>query len=161
MEPFRLHRTEDGRTQLEFPYRGPDVLRRPLFNRGTSFTHDERDSLGITGLLPPAVNTIEQQAERMRESIERKEDSLEQYIGLSALQDRNEVLFHRVLFENIERFMPIVYTPTVGLACMRYSRIFRRARGMWITPEHSGRLHEVLIHAFPSCSETPAGTRSI
>ena len=136
-----------ARGTLRVPYRGEDVLRRPLYNRGSAFTHAERDALGLTGLLPPAVNTIEQQAERMRESIERKEEPLEQYIGLAALQDRNEILFHRVLYENIERFMPIVYTPTVGKACMRYSRIFRRARGLWITPAHEGRIAEVLRNA--------------
>jgi len=147
MEPFRLDRGPDGREELEVPYRGYDVLRRPLYNRGSAFTHAEREALGLTGLLPPAVNTLEQQAVRMRESILRKEEPLEQYIGLSALQDRNEVLFHRVLLDNLERFMPIVYTPTVGLACMRYSRIFRRARGLWITPGDSPRVREVLRHA--------------
>ena len=129
---------------LQVPWRGEDVLRRPLYNRGTAFTHAERESLGLTGLLPPAVNTIEQQVERMRESIARKDDPLEKYIGLSSLQDRNEVLFHRVLLENLDAYMPIVYTPTVGKACMRYSRIFRRARGLWITPAHRGRIAEVL-----------------
>ncbi len=147
MEPFRRLRGTDGTDELEVPYRGHAVLRRPLYNRGIAFTREDRDALGITGLLPPQVNTIEQQLERMRESILRKEEPLEQYIGLSALHDRNEVLFHRLILENLERFMPIVYTPTVGLACMRYSRIFRRARGMWITPEHAGRIKEVLIHA--------------
>ena len=137
----------DRREVLAVPWRGEEVLRRPLYNRGTAFTHDDREKLGLTGLLPPAVNTIEQQAERMRESIDNKGEDLEKYIGLAALQDRNEVLFHRVLFENIEHYMPIVYTPTVGKACMRYSRIFRRARGMWITPAHSGRIAEVLANA--------------
>jgi len=147
MEPYRLRRDPEGREELEVPYRGEEVLLRPLYNRGSAFTHDERRALGITGLLPPAVNTIEQQAVRMRESILRKEEPLEQYIGLSALQERNEVLFHRLLLDNIERFMPIIYTPTVGLACMRYSRIFRRARGLWIAPGDSPRIREVLRHA--------------
>jgi len=91
--------------------------------------------------------TIEQQARRFYDNILRKGDPLEKYIGLAALQDRNETLFYRVLLEHIEEFLPIVYTPTVGRACQEFSHIFRRARGLWITPEHRGRVHEVLGNA--------------
>lgn len=126
------------------PWRGRDLVIRPLWNKGSAFTPEERQALGLTGLLPPAVNTIEQQARRAVQNILIKPDPLERYIGLSGLQDRNEVLFYRVLLENAEELLPAIYTPTVGLACQRYSRIFRRPRGVWITPEHRGRVHEVL-----------------
>ena len=98
-------------------------------------------------MLPDAVSTIEQQIARVHRNILRKEDALERYIGLASLQDRNEVLFYRLLVENIEELMPIVYTPTVGKACQDYSHIFRRARGIWITPGHRGRIEEVLQNA--------------
>ena len=90
---------------------------------------------------------MEQQARRAYGNIVRKSEPLERYIGLAALQDRNEHLFYRVLADHLEEFLPIVYTPTVGLACQQYSRIFRRARGLWITPEHKGRMTEVLANA--------------
>jgi malic enzyme len=89
---------------------------------------------------------MEQQARRAYGNIARKSDALERFIGLAALQDRNEHLFYRVLADHIEEFLPIVYTPTVGLACQQYSRIFRRARGLWITPEQKGHMAEVLTH---------------
>jgi malic enzyme len=118
-----------------------------MYNRSTAFTREERRELGLEGLLPDVVSTIEQQARRAYGNIVRKTDPLERYIGLAALQDRNEHLFYRVLLDHLEKFLPIVYTPTVGLACQQYSRIFRRARGLWITPEHKGRMTEVLANA--------------
>jgi malic enzyme len=118
-----------------------------MFTKGTAFTIEERSCLGLEGLLPHAVSTMEQQSERVYANITRKKDPLEKYIGLAALQDRNEYLFYRVLIDHIEEFLPIVYTPTVGQACQEFSRIFRRARGIWITPEHRGRIQEVLGNA--------------
>jgi malic enzyme len=94
--------------------------------------------------LPSAVNTLEQQARRVYENLARKTDPLERYIGLASLEDRNEHLFHHVLGEHLEEFLPIVYTPTVGRACQQFSHIFRRARGLWITPEYRGRIDQVL-----------------
>jgi len=133
-------------THERIPYRGPQLLSHPIYNKSTAFTRAERRVFGLEGLLPSAVSTIEQQARRAYESIVRKPDPLERYIGLAALQDRNEHLFHRVLGEHLEEFLPIVYTPTVGRACQEFSHIFRRARGLWITPEHRGRIHEVLAN---------------
>src|SRR4029450_3744440 len=97
--------------------------------------------------LPSAVSSLEQQVRRMYASIVRKADPLEQYIGLAALQERNETLFYRLLLDNLEEFMPIVYTPTVGLACQEYSRIFRRGRGISITPGHRGRIAGLVTSA--------------
>ncbi len=147
MEPYRLKRDEHGRPYVEVPYRGQRLLRHPMFNKGTAFTREERAALGLEGLLPDAVSTLEQQVARVHRNIHRKEDPLERYIGLASLQDRNEILFYRLLVENIEELMPIVYTPTVGKACQEYSHIFRRARGIWITPGHRGRIEEVLANA--------------
>ncbi|HEV8267906.1 MAG TPA: NAD-dependent malic enzyme, partial [Thermoanaerobaculia bacterium] len=94
-----------------------------------------------------AVSTLEQQERRAYANIARKPDPLEKYVGLAALQDRNEHLFYRVLADHIEELLPIVYTPTVGEACQQFSHIFRRARGLWITPSHRGRIDEVLGNA--------------
>jgi malic enzyme len=145
MEHYGVRR--DGTSRVEVPLRGVALLRHPLYNKGTAFTREERAAFGLEGLLPEAVSTIEQQARRVRANIVRKEDPLERYVGLAALQDRNETLFYRLLVDNLEDFLPIVYTPTVGQACQEFSRIFRRGRGVWITPSHRGRIQEVLAGA--------------
>ncbi len=147
MEAYRRKRGSDGRERVEVRLRGPQLLNHPMYNRATAFTREERRELGLSGLLPDVISTMEQQAQRAYGNIMRKSDPLERYIGLAALQDRNEHLFYRVLGEHLEEFLPIVYTPTVGLACQQYSQIFRRSRGLWITPEHKGRMTEVLTNA--------------
>jgi malic enzyme len=146
METYGL-KSDGGRVRLEVPYRGTALLRHPLYTKGTAFTLEERAALGLEGLLPQAVSTLEQQERRVYENISRKPDPLEKFIGLAALQDRNEHLFYRVLVDHVEEFLPIVYTPIVGSACQNFSHIFRRARGLWITPAHRGRIHEVLATA--------------
>ena len=147
MRRFELKRGEDGQTLLEAPFRGAQLLAQPMYTKGSSFTHDERRAFGLEGMLPHAVSTLELQRKRMVDNIARKADALEKYIGLAALQDRNEVLFYRVLLDHIEEFLPIVYTPTVARACQDFSHIFRRGRGLWITPAHRGRIAEVLGNA--------------
>ncbi len=124
--------------------RGEQVLRDPAQNKDLAFTRAERHRLGVQGLLPPAVLTIQQQVAMELEHIFSKADPLEQYIGLVALLDRNETLFFRLLAENLERLTPIIYTPTVGLACQQYSHIFRRPRGLFLCPNDRGQLAQRL-----------------
>jgi len=147
METYRVHRSPDGSRRLEVPDRGVRVLRTPIYNKGTAFTRKERAAFGIEGLLPDAVSTLDQQVSRVYHNIMCKPDALERYIGLAALQDRNEILFYRLLVRHVEELMPIVYTPTVGRACQEYSHIFRRARGIWITPSQRGSIARVLASA--------------
>jgi len=147
MERFGMTRDGEGNPHLEVPCRGATLLRHPLYTKGTAFTSEERSAFGLEGLLPQAVSTLEQQGRRAYANIARKADPLEKYVGLAALQDRNEHLFYRVLVDHIEELLPIVYTPTVGEACQTYSHIFRRGRGMWITPGHRGRIADVLGNA--------------
>jgi malate dehydrogenase (oxaloacetate-decarboxylating) len=127
--------------------RGAALLRDPMQTKGSAFGADERRTNGLDGLLPWHTGTLEQQARRAYANIARKTDALEKYIGLAALQDRNERLFYRVVCDHLEELLPIVYTPTVGRACQEFSHIFRRARGLWITPGHRGRVREVLGNA--------------
>lgn len=123
---------------------GQDLLHDPVLNKGTAFTMAERDALGLHGLLPPHVATVEEQVERVLENVRRKDTDLEKYIFMLGLQDRNETLFYRVVMENVEEFLPILYTPTVGQACKEYAHIFRRSRGLFITIEDRGRVRDVL-----------------
>src|SRR5690348_15788720 len=124
--------------------RGEQLLRDPARNKGAAFSRAERRKLGIEGLLPPAVLTIEQQVAMEVEHIFSKNDPLEQYIGLIALLDRNETLFYRLLAEHLERLTPIIYTPTVGLACQQFSHIYRRPRGLFLCPADQGQIAQRL-----------------
>jgi malic enzyme len=147
MEKYSVRHDSKGTARLEVPYRGTRLLRHPVYTKGTAFTEEEREAFGLEGLLPHAVSTMEQQEKRVYANISRKSDELEKFIGLASLQDRNEHLFYRTLVDHIEEFLPIVYTPVVGRACQEFSHIFRRARGLWITPSHRGRIYEVLGNA--------------
>jgi malate dehydrogenase (oxaloacetate-decarboxylating)(NADP+) len=123
-----------------------DYLYDPRLNKGTAFTEAEREALGLRGLLPPRVVAPEEQEARVLENFRRKSTDLERYIYLISLQDRNEHLFYRVLMEHIEEMLPIVYTPTVGEACLQFGHIFRRPRGLYLCPEDRGHVTDILRH---------------
>jgi malate dehydrogenase (oxaloacetate-decarboxylating) len=121
-----------------------DLLDCPLLNKGTAFTEEERTRFGLHGLLPPHVETLEEQVTRAYEAYKRNDDDLERHIYLRPLQDTNEVLFYQLLLEHIEEMTPIVYTPTVALACEQFSHIYRRPRGLFISYPHRDSIHELL-----------------
>jgi malic enzyme len=123
---------------------GLALLGNRLLTKDTAFPRAERDVFALSGLLPDAVLTIEAQVELELEHLRAKLSPIEQYIGLAALQDRNATLFYRLLADHLEEFLPIVYTPTVGLACEQYSHVIRRTRGTWITPADRDRIPTLL-----------------
>ena len=128
-----------------FP-RGAALLTNSLLNKGTAFTERERDAFGLRGLLPARVFTLEQQVARALGNLRRKETPLEKYIFLTTLQNRNETLFYRLVQDHAEELIPIIYTPTVGQACLEYGAIFRRPRGLFISLREKGRVAEILRH---------------
>lgn len=139
-----------GEEYLAVDADGPSLLLDPLTNKGTAFSLPERRALHLEGLVPPARCTMEQQLDRAYENFLNKRSDLERYIHLASLQDRNETLFFRLVHEHIDEMMPIVYTPTVGEACQKFSHIYRRARGLFITYEQRDRIEHILRnHARP------------
>ena len=131
---------------LRVKARGLDLLNDPWLNKGTSFTLEERDALGLRGLLPPHINDIEEQKQRVMENFRAKSDPLEKYIFLTALADRNVTLYYRVLIDHLAEMTPVIYTPTVGRACQQFGHIYRRNRGIYLSYHDRGRMAEVLSH---------------
>jgi malate dehydrogenase (oxaloacetate-decarboxylating) len=123
---------------------GMRMLADPLTNKGTAFTEAERSGLGLRGLLPSSVETLDQQAARSFQEYEQQRDDLARHINLRALQDTNETLFYRLILDHVEEMLPIIYTPTVGLACQRFSEIYRRPRGLFIPYPDADRIGEIL-----------------
>lgn len=132
---------------IETGLTGQLLLDNPLLNKGSAFPEDERRQFGLLGLLPPHVSTVEEQLARTYENYTRKESDLERYVFLTALQDRNETLFYRLLQEHISEMMPIIYTPTVGEGCRKYSHVFRRPRGLYISYPHRDDIASILDNA--------------
>lgn len=124
--------------------RGVKILHDPVRNKGTAFTDVERDFLGLRGLLPPRVHSPEEQERRVLGNVRDKPTDLERYLYLVALQDRNETLFYRVVTNNIEEMMPLIYTPTVGRACLEFRHIYRASRGFYVSAADRGNIREIM-----------------
>lgn len=140
--------THDSRsavaTTAAVPAMGVAVLHDPALNKGTAFTEEERDRLKLRGLLPPRVLSPAQQLDKVLETFRNKATDLERYIYLTSLQDRNERLFYQLVTTHLAEMMPIIYTPTVGLACQRYAHLWRRPRGLFVSARDRGSIAEVL-----------------
>jgi len=132
-----------GEEYYEVYLRGRQLLNNPHLNKASAFTKEERLSLGLDGMLRPGIATLESQLDRTYEAFLRKPDDMERYIYLSGLLDRNEVLFYRLLQDHLDEMVPIIYTPTVGQACMQLSHIQRRFRGIYITPENIANIDQI------------------
>src|SRR5450631_1458287 len=130
---------------VESPH-GLALLRDPLLNKGTAFTEQERDALGLRGFLPAAVLSMEAQVERVLTNLRNLPSDLEKYIALNSLHDRNEALFFRIVCDHIDEIQPLIYTPTVGLACQKYGLIFQRPRGLFISANDRGRIADILAN---------------
>ncbi|MCK5326652.1 MAG: NAD-dependent malic enzyme [Woeseiaceae bacterium] len=148
MEKFELIKTPQG-DMVRVNLSGSELIRSPLYNKGIGFTHNERRRFGIEGMLPSQHNDIETQAERTYLTISFNKDPVGRNIDLGLLLNRNEVLFYKILSMHLEELMPVIYTPTVGEASHFFSRVYRRARGIFITPDHAGRIEDVLRHSAP------------
>ena len=131
-------------TTIDTKLRGVDVLRNPLINRGSVFTEEQRDKFGLRGLLPPTVSTADEQESRMRKILDRCQNPLDKYLVLDGIQAHDENLFFRLLVDYIDELMPVVYTPTVGEVCQKYSHLFRYARGAFISIKDKGHVREII-----------------
>ncbi|MDZ7270155.1 MAG: NAD-dependent malic enzyme [candidate division KSB1 bacterium] len=135
-----------GEEYVAVPFKGHRLVEHPMYNKGTAFTNEEREALDLVGLLPELVATLELQCTRAYESFSAKPTNLEKYIYLISLQDRNETLFYRLLLDHLEEMLPIVYTPTVGEACLHFSHIFRRPRGLYVSANNVHKIDKVLAN---------------
>jgi malate dehydrogenase (oxaloacetate-decarboxylating)(NADP+) len=133
-----------NKKQVSELHRGVKILHDPVRNKGTAFTDAEREVLNLRGLLPPRVHSPAEQELRVLGNIRDKPTDLERYLYLVALQDRNEILFYRVVMNHIEEMMPLIYTPTVGKACQEFQHIFRQSRGLYISIHDRGHIQEIL-----------------
>lgn len=139
--------TPDNSNFLYIPYAGPALLETPLLNKGSAFTERERKSFNILGLLPPRYESIEEQVDRAYKQYSSFSAPLNKHIYLRAIQDNNETLFYRLVQQHIEEMMPIIYTPTVGEACERFSDIYRSSRGLFISYEERHMMQDILRNA--------------
>jgi len=140
MKPDRM----SVRSTPAYSPHGMALLRDPLLNKGTAFTQEERDALGLRGFLPAAVLSMQAQVERVLANLRTLPSDLEKYVALNSLHDRNEALFFRVVCDHIDEIQPLIYTPTVGLACQKFGLIFQRPRGLFISYNDRGRIAEIL-----------------
>lgn len=133
-------------TNLGNQPRGVAVLRNPWLNRGSVFTEEERDRLGLRGLLPPRVSTFADQVSRLKEVIDSEAAPINKYLTLESVHASDEALYFQLVMENVEEYMPLIYTPTVGEACQKFSHIFRYARGLYISSKDRGRVRELVAN---------------
>jgi len=124
--------------------KGIDLLRDRRKNKSTAFTRGERDALGLRGLLPHAVSSQQMQVERIVTNIRRQDDDIDRYLALFQLMHRNDRLYYEVIMQNIEEMLPIIYTPTVGEACKRFSHLFSLPKGFYVTPDDKGKILDML-----------------
>src|SRR5271165_3231380 len=143
--PKNLHATSASESP-EVAQSGYQLLADPLLNKGTAFTEAERDAFDLHGLLPPGIGTLEEQASRRLQVLRSFETDLERYAFLRDLQDTNETLFLALLVQYLEELLPIVYTPTVGLGCQQFSKLFRKPRGVFLSLPHQNRIKQILAH---------------
>ena len=145
---YRIERSPEGEwIMADIWKRGSALLSDPLLNKGTAFSKEEREVFELDAMLPYQPTDRAHQVRRAEEHLQDRGDNpLEKYVAMTSLMDRNETLFYQVLAANVEELLPIVYTPTVGTAAMGFSHLFRRGRGLWITPDHKGRIFEILGH---------------
>ena len=140
---YKIYKDESGEEVVEIDTDGMELLHNPILNKGTAFTTEERKLFRIDGYLPPAVSTLDQQVDRRYEGFSGKNTDLEKYIYLRSLEDRNETLFYSLLLKHLGEMIPIVYTPTVGLACQMFSHIFRFTRGVFLSPENISQIDDI------------------
>jgi malate dehydrogenase (oxaloacetate-decarboxylating) len=136
--------SKTGERYMAVARRGAALKDDPLLNKGTCFTLEERDNLGLRGIIPPAISTQLEQEERAYDNYRKAPDDIGRYLFLASLQDRNETLFYRLVLDHLEEMIPIIYTPTVGNACERYSHIYRRPRGVYVSTQDRGHIVDVL-----------------
>ena len=134
----------EGHPQDRRVPRGVQILHDPRLNKGTAFTEEEREVLGLRGLLPPRIFTQDEQEHRVLASLRELGSALDQYLFLVALLERNERLFYRTVMDNLAELLPILYTPTVGEACRQFGLIFRRPRGLYVSARDRGRVRDIL-----------------
>ena len=140
--------SENGSARtVDVALRGSNLLHNPLYNKGSAFTYDERDELGLFGLLPPHIDDLEIQIQRSHQAFASKNTDIGRHIYLRQLQDTNETLFYALVGRYLTEMLPIVYTPTVGLACQRFSEIYRRPRGLFVSYPRRDVIHKILDNA--------------
>jgi malate dehydrogenase (oxaloacetate-decarboxylating) len=135
-----------GEPARKVPLAGFNLLNSPRLNKGTAFTHHERDAFGLHGLLPPHVGTLDEQLERRLQALDEEPTALGKYAFLRDLQDSNETLFYALVVRNVEKMLPLVYTPTVGEGCQRFSEVWRKPRGLFLSYPNKQRIQQILSH---------------
>lgn len=146
MADYTTHRRSDGTVELVTKLRGSEILDHSVLNKGSAFTLAEREELELTGLVPPEVTRLADHVERVNEHLARIEDPLTQYMMLLQLQSNNQTVYYATLASDIDRYLPIVYTPTVGQACEEFSHLMNRAHGLYIPITYKDQIRDILHH---------------